>query len=216
MGGALEALQMTGHAEVWAGKFGDEYVERSPGDPAANKEFFRRALAGVDWHDVHGIPTFDSVIEFGAGAGANLEALRALMPYAHLTAVEVNAKAVERAVRWANKAYLTNLLEWDQPAQHTLAFTKGVLIHVPPISLARAYEVLYKSAKRYILLAEYFAPELTPIVYRGQHGLLWKAPHAYQMLDTYADLKLIGYGFVSRRDPHPQDDLNWWLMEKAQ
>jgi spore coat polysaccharide biosynthesis protein SpsF len=36
------------------------------------------------------------------------------------------------------------------------------------------------------------------------------------MLDAFPDLKLLDYGFVYRRDPaHPQDDVTWFLMEKA-
>ena len=36
------------------------------------------------------------------------------------------------------------------------------------------------------------------------------------MLDAFPDLRLIDYGFVYHRDPNfPQDDLNWFLMEKS-
>jgi hypothetical protein len=35
------------------------------------------------------------------------------------------------------------------------------------------------------------------------------------MLDRYADLTLVDYGFYYRRDPiFPQDDISWFLMEK--
>lgn len=206
---------MSDNAEIWAGQFGDEYVTRSPGDPKSNKEFFRKALSSCEWFTVFGKPVFDSVIEFGAGAGNNLRALADLMPYSRRTAVEVNPVAAGQCAAWAAQTYLDSLLDWKQPTQHALAFTKGVLIHISPEDLPRAYEVLYRASRRYILIAEYFAPVLTEIEYRGRSGLLWKGPHAYDMLDAYQDLKLLDYGFASSRDPYPQDNLNWWVLEKV-
>jgi hypothetical protein len=36
------------------------------------------------------------------------------------------------------------------------------------------------------------------------------------MLDRFPDLSLVEYGFVYHRDPFPQDDLTWFLLEKPQ
>ena len=39
---------------------------------------------------------------------------------------------------------------------------------------------------------------------------------AGEMLDRFRDLRLVDYGFVYHRDVNfPQDDITWFLMEKA-
>jgi spore coat polysaccharide biosynthesis protein SpsF len=36
------------------------------------------------------------------------------------------------------------------------------------------------------------------------------------MMDKYSNLKLVDYGFVYHRDyQFPQDDMNWFLLEKV-
>ena len=199
----------------WAGQFGAEYSRRSPGDPFSNRVFFIKALGA---RIVQG--QIQSVIEFGAGTGANLQALRQLLTTkARIDAVEINGEAMEvlLARGCANVVYQSSMLSWTNPkeGEYDLAMVKGVLIHIPPKHLPMAYQALYTASRRFILLAEYFAPTHTEIEYRGRRDMLWKGPHAYEMLDAYPDLRLLEYGFVSKRDPHPQDDLNWWLLEKG-
>ena len=51
--------------------------------------------------------------------------------------------------------------------------------------------------------------------YRGHAGKLFKRDFAGELLERYADLSLVDYGFVYRRDPNfRQDDLTWFLLEK--
>lgn len=202
---------MNQQSEAWAGSFGDQYANRSPGNVEANVEFFKRALPTREWSGRGEIKT---VIEFGAGVGSNLLALKQILPHADMAAVEINEQAVRNLEGFCRTVSHGSMLDCTTTEAYDLAFTKGVLIHIPPAELDRAYEVLYKASSRYILIAEYFAPKITEIEYRGRMGLLWKGPHAYDMLDTYHDLKLVDYGFVSSRDQFPQDDLNFWLMEK--
>jgi spore coat polysaccharide biosynthesis protein SpsF len=82
-----------------------------------------------------------------------------------------------------------------------------VLIHVSPQKLGTVYEKLYSVSRRYILVCEYYNPSPVSVTYRGDF--------AGELLDRYADLALIDYGFVYSRDPaFPQDDITWFLMEK--
>ena len=79
----------TPQEEFWAGEFGDEYVERGKDARyvASDTAFFAELLrktSGVE-----------SVLELGANVGLNLRAIRNLMPSARLSAVEINAKAVQ-------------------------------------------------------------------------------------------------------------------------
>jgi hypothetical protein len=82
--------------------------------------------------------------------------------------------------------------------------------------LERAYETLYQSTRRYILVCEYFSQDPVAIPYRGQPEALWKRDFAGDLLDSYDDLQVVAYGFAWRRDPDPQDDLSYFLLEKRQ
>ena len=96
-----------------------------------------------------------------------------------------------------------------------LALIKGVLIHINPEMLNTVYDKLYKASKRLILICEYYNPSPVAIPYRGHSDRLFKRDFAGEMLDKYSALRLIDYGFSYHRDPaFPQDDINWFLMEK--
>ena len=77
------------------------------------------------------------------------------------------------------------------------------------------YDKLYQSSKRFIFIGEYHNPSPVVIPYRGHNDRLWKRDFAGEMLDKFSDLTLIDYGFAYKRDPaFPQDDINWFLLEK--
>lgn len=195
---------MNRQEELWAGQFGDDYQRRSPGNVEANLVLFEHALRGIQ---------IDSVIEYGAGIGNNLRALRALLPKASLAAVEINPVAWELlpddVTLWKQSA-----LACTVDYQYDLVLTKGFLIHIAPDDLFAVYEKIYRTVGRYLMVAEYYNPTPVSIPYRGQADALWKRDFASELLGRYTALKLIDYGFVYHRDPHPQDDLTWFLMEK--
>lgn len=200
----------TEQEQTWAGDFGHEYTRRSPGDPEANRWFFRKALRGA---------FITSAIELGCGSGANLAALRSLYPAANLAGVEINEHAFTMAMerKVAEELWHTSFLAIAPAHHYDLAFTKGVLIHIPPEKLAIAYQRLYDTSIRYILIAEYWSRDPVAIPYRGRPDLLWKRDFAAEILTQYRDLTLIDCGFASRLHPTaPQDDLTWFLMEKGQ
>jgi spore coat polysaccharide biosynthesis protein SpsF len=65
------------------------------------------------------------------------------------------------------------------------------------------------------LICEYYNPSPVAIPYRGHSDRLFKRDFAGEMLEMFADLKLVDYGFAYHRDPaFPQDDITWFLMEK--
>lgn len=196
---------MNEQERFWSGQFGNDYSQRNVGRVASNIEFFRRALKGVD---------IRSIIEFGANIGENLQALRQLYPKAFLTGLEINEEAAKQLGNVADQVCYGSMLEFAVAETWQLAFTKGVLIHIAPDNLPKAYEVIYQSSDQYILIAEYYNPTPTVIPYRGHLDRLWKRDFAGEMLDKYKDLRLIDYGFVYHRDQYPQDDLHWFLMEK--
>jgi spore coat polysaccharide biosynthesis protein SpsF len=90
-----------------------------------------------------------------------------------------------------------------------------VLIHINPDRLQDVYDLLYKTSRRYICLAEYYNPTPVKVDYRGHKNKLFKRDFAGEMLDRFKDLELLDYGFVYHRDNNfPQDDLNWFLLRK--
>lgn len=199
---------MNATEEFWAGTFGNEYTERSPGSVHANTAFFARALARAS-----GI---ESVLELGAGVGNNLRALRRLMPALYpVDAVELNEQAAAFLEHVSDNVMHCSILELAKMARYDLTFTKGVLIHIAPEDLPRAYNALWQHSRRYVLVAEYYSPKPVAIEYRGHANRLWKRDFAGEMLERFRDLQLVDYGFAWRRDPFPQDDLTWFLMERG-
>jgi spore coat polysaccharide biosynthesis protein SpsF len=158
-----------------------------------------------------------SVIEFGANIGLNLQALRMLMPGIELSAIEINRTAVSEIEKLPGvKIYPQSILEFEPDTPRDLVLVKGVLIHINPDSLPDVYQRMYKSTSHYICVAEYYNPSPVQIVYRGNTEKLFKRDFAGEMLDRFADLRLIDYGFCYHRDVNfPQDDLTYFLLEKT-
>jgi pseudaminic acid biosynthesis-associated methylase len=200
----------TPQEEFWAGDFGAEYAARNA-DPAllaGNVALFAKILSLA--------PGVQSVCEFGANIGLNLLAIRTLLPGVALSAVEVNPVAFKQLSTIPRiTAFNGSLLEFAGEGQYDLTLSKGVLIHINPDQLPNAYARLYESSRRYICIAEYYNPSPVSIPYRGHADRLFKRDFAGEMMDKYADLRLVSYGFVYRRDPvHPLDDLSWFLLER--
>lgn len=200
----------TPQEQFWAGQFGDDYTDRNTGARwvASNLALFSRILAAT--------VGVRSVIEFGANRGLNLLALRQLLPDARLSAVEINAKAVEalRQFSWLDVTH-ASLLDFKPAVQSDLVLVKGVLIHLNPDVLASVYELLRAASCRYICIVEYYNPSPVTIPYRGHTDRLFKRDFAGEVLARYPDLRLLDYGFVYHGDPNfPQDDLTWFLLEK--
>jgi spore coat polysaccharide biosynthesis protein SpsF len=195
----------------WAGAFGTEYIGRNEGDAllASNLHFFSQALRSAG--------RVGSCVEFGANIGMNLRALKLLFPQIALSGIEINdaaAKALGEFIG-AQNVFNGSIFDYTSSQPADLALIKGVLIHIQPAMLPATYQKLYEASRRWILVCEYYNPAPVAIPYRGHTDRLFKRDFAGEMLETFADLKLVDYGFAYRRDPaFPQDDITWFLMEK--
>lgn len=200
----------TEQEHFWAGEFGDAYTQRNSGEAVvvSNIALFAKILART-----HAV---GSLIEFGANRGLNLAAIKKLLPGVEMSAIEINATAVEELSQLDGvKVYPESILDFVPDYQRDLALIKGVLIHLDPAELVGVYDKLYQSARRYICLVEYYNPTPVEIPYRGHQGKLFKRDFAGEMLDRFPDLRLADYGFVYHRDANfPQDDATWFLLEK--
>jgi pseudaminic acid biosynthesis-associated methylase len=202
----------TPQEQFWAGQFGNDYIARNQSDAllASNLAFFAKALERAG--PIH------SCAEIGANIGMNLRALRKLYPRIRCTAAEINPNAAVGLAKEIGEenVFVGSIADWKLAGPSDLALSKGVLIHLAPELLETAYQKLYEASARLILIAEYYSPAPTSIPYRGHDDRLFKRDFAGEMLDTFRDLRLLDYGFSYHRDPaFPQDDINWFLLEKV-
>jgi pseudaminic acid biosynthesis-associated methylase len=200
----------TEQEQFWAGNFGDDYITRNQSMEivAANTAMFSRVLERTC--------NITSIIEFGANVGLNLIALKALLPNAALSGVEINDSAAKKLghLGFVN-IFHKSILEFVPAETYDLVLSKTVLIHIAPDRLDDVYKSMYSSARRYICLAEYYNPAPVEVNYRGHVGKLFKRDFAGEMLARFPDLKLVDYGFRYRNDPvFPMDDITWFLLEK--
>ncbi len=201
----------TEQENFWAGEFGNDYIDRNISKEylAANLNFFSKAFKQI------GKP--NSLIEFGANVGMNLQAIKLLFPNIELSAIEINKKAANELSNFIGEQNVHNgsIFDFTPKKNYDVSLIKGVLIHINPNMLDVVYDKLYETSNRYILICEYYNPSPVSIEYRGHKDRLFKRDFAGEMLDKYTDLSLIDYGFCYKRDPSfPQDDITWFLLEK--
>ncbi|MDZ7641812.1 MAG: hypothetical protein U5J62_07310 [Desulfurivibrio sp.] len=205
-------VALTEQEEFWKGEFGDDYIERNKGERwvASNLALFSKILNRT--------VKVNSVLELGSNIGLNLIAIQKLLPKARLSAVELNEKAASELKKNVPNIDLNlgSILDFKPSSSWDMVFTKGVLIHINPEKLPIVYDLLYQSSSRYIVVSEYYSPKPVEVVYRGHSSKLFKRDFAGEILDRFPGLGLIDYGFVYHRDSNfPQDDMNWFLLEKS-
>ena len=201
----------TKQEKFWAEKFGDEYFQRNRIEDIVPSKvnLFSEILQNTS--------SVNSFLEFGPNIGINLIAIKELVPKAELNAVEINAKATKKLeeLKICKSLWNDSILKFNKKNLVDLSFTSGVLIHINPEYLSKAYEALYLSSKKYILICEYYNPTPVSIEYRGHKNRLFKRDFAGDLLEKYTDLKLINYGFKYKNDNnHPLDDVTWFLLKK--
>lgn len=204
---------MINQERLWKGEFGNAYHERNP---LRNQQAYWSDILWGRAGQIH------SVLEFGAGKGDNLIALRSILftPPIYLqpdndniTGIEVNPLACQ-AMREAHLTVLEGtVLEVPIPNAADLVITRGFLMHVPKPYLMLTLDRIYAASMRYICLAEYYSPRRRVVHYHGQANALWTDDFARIMLETYPNLRLVKYGFKYHGDNG--DDLTYFLMEKV-
>ena len=187
----------TVQAQAWAGEFGRAYTDRNRLDVedlnalwSANYGITRREINQVFLQD---IPKNASFLEVGCNVGNQLLQLQEL-GYRNLSAVEIQSYAVEIAKSRVSKVAIRQGSALALPYGNDsfeVVFTSGVLIHVAPEDLPRAMEEIHRCAKTYIWGAEYYAPDVTQVNYRGHEKLLWKMDYARRYLECFKDLELV-------------------------
>ncbi len=95
-------MYKTEQERFWAGNFGNDYTKRNEKDLSItnNIALFATILSRTNH--------ISSLIEFGAGTGLNLRAIKQLLPAIELSAVEINPTAVAGLKNWGGVLYMNS------------------------------------------------------------------------------------------------------------
>lgn len=191
-------------ADLWAGKFGNEYTDRNRVDWAARIPFWESAIQFC---------TPATIFEFGCNAGWNLRAIQTCAPNVELFGVDLNASAVNEAREQGfevQQVHAQGIAGLYEPGSMDLVFTAGVLIHIPPEDLQRTMQSLIDLSGRYVIAVEYHLDEgEEEVEYRGVKGALWK--RNYGKLYEQMGLRLLSVV----PDAAGFDQCTAYLLEKA-
>lgn len=194
--------------DLWKSGFGNDYTERNTRQSLPAREHL--------WKQIFPIGC-QSVLEVGANIGLNLEAI-SQRSSCQMFATEPNdmARAKLEALGLVPPQNITadtaDAIHFpDRTAD--LVFTSGVLIHVPPDKLRDSMREIHRTAKRWIIIGEYFAPQEEMIPYRGHDNALWRRDYGSLFLDTFPDLKCTAHMFAWKRATG-LDNLTFWVFEK--
>jgi pseudaminic acid biosynthesis-associated methylase len=191
---------------LWAGDFGDAYVERNRGAGDARAQFWH---ARLDKYPAR------RVLEVGCNLGGNLRWIAEKVPPQHVYGVDINLKALSllhEQLPLVNGLYGPARELPFRDRWFDLVFTMGVLIHQPDSTLLLVMAEIVRVARRYILCGEYFAEQRTEVPYRGQPGALIKRDFGALYLDLFPELKLLEQSFLGR--DQGWDDVTCWVFEK--
>jgi pseudaminic acid biosynthesis-associated methylase len=203
-GSGAEAIRLE---RLWAGRFGDAYVERNAEAGAGRHRFWRSLLERYP---------VASAIEVGCNVGANLQWVAQHLDAAAVYGVDVNETALVRL-----RQRLPGINAISSPARDLpfrdrwfdLAFTCGVLIHQPESTLPLVMSEIVRVSRRYVLAVEYRADETTEVPYRRQRGALFKRDYTRLYAELFPSLTLLDQGFLGRDEGW--DDTTWCLFERA-
>jgi len=196
----------------WSSNFGNNYIKRNRSFDLFLKKY--KALKNI----LSSLNNIETVIEFGANIGLNLLAIHEIFPKTKLYAVDINKKAITelKKIKGIEHIFEDSILTFKNNLQYDMVLSAGLLIHINPDMLHKAYKTIYNSTKKYILIDEYYNPTPVEVEYRGNKGKLFKRDFVGEMMAIYPDLKLIDYGFCYHMDNNYfADDSTWFLIERA-
>jgi spore coat polysaccharide biosynthesis protein SpsF len=203
-GGEPDAVRLE---RLWAGGFGNEYLERNAGAGGGRDVFWKTFLT---IHPAH------RVLEVGCNAGANLQWIIQHVDPAETFGIDVNRLALSRLRQRLPSVSAVSGTARELPFRDRwfdLVFTAGVLIHQPDTTLPLVMAEVVRVSRRYVLCAEYFAPEKVEVPYRGATGALFKRDYGNLYRAFFPELELVDEGFLGPAEGW--DDVTWWLFERV-
>jgi pseudaminic acid biosynthesis-associated methylase len=187
----------TSQTTQWLGEFGRAYTDRNLLDlkelDALHARNYGVTRTELNQRFLAAIPPTARILEVGCNLGNQLLLLQH-MGFCSLHGIEIQPYALERARSRVPQARLQQASAFEIPypdAYFDLVFTSGVLIHIAPPDLPNAFTEIHRCSGAYIWGLEYYAPEVTEVVYRGHEDLLWKMDYAKLYLEQFPDLKQV-------------------------
>lgn len=159
----------------WKGEFGNEYTDRNSPDWRKIRPLFQALVGGLE---------IDTTLEVGCNRGHNLLALQAL---GHgVKGIEPNERARYLAQSQGLDVVDGDILDIPFPdGFFDLAFTVGVLIHVPPSLLEFALKEMHRVTNRYLVAIEYASEGEEMRTYRGKRDFLWTRDYGREYKTRY-------------------------------
>ncbi len=191
---------------LWAGEFGDQYIERNLHVAKGRERFWADLL---ERHPVR------SALEVGCNVGANLEWICGAIDPRAVCGVDINARALTRLRERLPRVLATRSTARALPFRNEafdLVFTAGVLIHQPEAVLPFVMREILRCSRRYVLCLEYFASETVEVEYRGHRGALFKRDYGARYRDLARALWVVEEGRLGKDEGW--DDVTFWLFKK--
>jgi len=202
------ASETTRLEQLWAGEFGNEYVDR-------NLDAYEKR--GGFWLPFMEELEPESVLEVGCNVGGNLQWIARRVPPNRIVGVDVNAKALRMLEERVPGVRAMLAPARDLPVADRsidFVFTMGVLIHQPEESLVKVMSEMVRVSKRWLFCAEYADSETVEVPYRGHDGALFRRDYLGLFEELFPhELALVGEGFLDAEDGWDRD--TWWLFERA-
>lgn len=192
---------------LWAGDFGDAYVERNKAAGDVREPFWRGLLAEF--------PT-TSALEVGCNLGGNLRWVASVLPPQQVFGVDVNLSALRTLRAAVPDVNAVHTRGRDLPFRDRwfdLVFTMGVLIHQPESTLPLVMGEIVRCSRKYVVCGEYFAEQTVEVPYRGHSGALFKRDYGGLYQALFPELTLRKQGFMGK--DQGWDDVTYWVFEKV-
>ncbi|MBI2722909.1 MAG: methyltransferase domain-containing protein [Bacteroidetes bacterium] len=168
-------------SDFWSGEFGKEYNIRNSFNEKEWDDFYLQnwGVTKIEMNTrfIGHLPKDIKILEVGANIGMQLRGLQK-MGFTNLYGIELQQDAVEKSKQQTKGINIIQGSGYDIPFKDgyfDLVFTAGVLIHIAPENHGKIMSEMVRCSKKYIWGFEYFAEEITDIIYRDNKGFLWKA-----------------------------------------
>jgi pseudaminic acid biosynthesis-associated methylase len=194
--------------QLWAGKFGDEYVDSSIATSDGRGEFWLPLMQQLQ-------P--ETVLEIGCSVGPNLQWIAQELTPTRIVGVDVNAKALRLLEERVPGVRAVHAPARELPlADRSIdfVFTFGVLMHQPEASLEKVMSEMVRVARRYLLCGEYYNTETVEVHHRGVEGALFRRDYG-SLFEEYFPIELIPIrqGYLSPGGGW--DRVAWWLFQRV-
>jgi spore coat polysaccharide biosynthesis protein SpsF len=201
-----EPAETTRLESLWAGDFGDAYIDRNRTLDERRSAFWERLLGE---HDIA------SVLEVGCGQGGNLRPIARVLEPADVWGIDVNQHALANARAAAPGINAVSSVARQLPFRDgfvDLAFTVGVLIHQPDTTLPIVVSEIVRCARSFVLWAEYHAPATEEVPYHDAAGSLFRRDYGRIYHELFPELVVRDEGFLDAESGF--DRVTWQLLEK--